>query len=239
MSRIIIVTGAARGIGKAIALKCLAEGLSVIGCDKDSDALETLERTAGKGFTTAPLDVTDPLAIEAFFKALDGGEAPYALVNNAGIFLGHKLLDHSLETINQTLDVNLKGTILCSQAFGALLINSQKHGAIVNIASVAGQAGSADAIYGASKAGIVGFTKTSAMAFAPFIRVNAVAPGIVETDMQAHVSPERRQVFKNLELIKETIQPEAVADAVWFLLSDASKHFTGAVLDINNGFYLR
>jgi 3-oxoacyl-[acyl-carrier protein] reductase len=77
------------------------------------------------------------------------------------------------------------------------------------------------------------------MAFAPHIRVNAIAPGIVETDMQKHVKPERRLIFKSAELIKEAIMPPDVAESVWFLLSDASKHYTGSVLDINNGFYFR
>jgi 3-oxoacyl-[acyl-carrier protein] reductase len=239
MKRTAIVTGAAKGIGRSIVLKCLAQDWAVIGCDKNEEGLQELQKTCPRDLKIKTLDVTNPHDIKAFFEGFDESQVPYALVNNAGIFLGHRLEEYSVESINKLLDTNLKGPIFCTQAFGKLLVAQKKQGVIVNIASVAGQAGSADAIYGASKAGVAGFTKTSAMALAPYIRVNAVAPGIVETDMQAQVSPERRQVFKNAELIKETIQPEDIAESVWFLLSDSSKHYTGAVLDINNGFYFR
>jgi 3-oxoacyl-[acyl-carrier protein] reductase len=237
MTKTAIVTGAAKGIGKAIAEKCLKEGWAVVACDMDEAGLTALKKE--HDVKTFLLDVTDPQAIKTVFESLEKADFPYALVNNAGIFKGTKFLEYPSEAIGQMFDVNLKGPIFCSQAFGAVLMKREHAGVIVNIASVAGQAGSADAIYGASKAGLVGFTKSCAMAFAPHIRVNAVAPGMVETDMWAQVSPERRLVFKNLELVKETIMPEDVADTVWFLLSDASKHYTGAVLDINNGFYFR
>jgi 3-oxoacyl-[acyl-carrier protein] reductase len=237
MTKTAIVTGAAKGIGKAITEKCLKEGWAVVACDKDEAALKELKQE--HDVKTFRLDVTDPRAIQTFFKSLEKADFPYALVNNAGIFRGTKFLEYTSEAVDLMFDVNLKGPIYCSQAFGALLIEQGKQGVIVNIASVAGQAGSADAIYGASKAGLIGFTKTCAMAFSPHIRVNAVAPGMVETDMWAQVSDERRLVFKNSELVKETIMPQDVAESVWFLLSDASKHYTGAVLDINNGFYFR
>jgi 3-oxoacyl-[acyl-carrier protein] reductase len=237
MTRTVIVTGAAKGIGKAITEKCLDEGWAVIACDKDEASLKALKKE--HDVKTFVLDVSDPQAIKRVFESFGKTDLPYALVNNAGIFRGTKFLEYPLEAIDQLLSVNLRGPILCSQAFGALLIKQEEVGVIVNIASVAGQTGSADAIYGSSKAGLIGFTKACAMAFAPHIRVNAVAPGMVETDMWAQVSPERRLVFKSTELVKETIMPEDVAESVWFLLSDASKHYTGAVLDINNGFYFR
>jgi len=237
MTRTAIVTGAAKGIGKAITEKCLEEGWAVIACDKSESGLKALKEE--HDVQTCVLDVADSQAIKKVFESLAKADIPYALVNNAGIFKGTKFLEYPLAAIDQMFAVNLKGPILCSQAFGALLIEKEQEGVIVNIASVAGQTGSADAIYGASKAGLIGFTKACAMAFAPHIRVNAVAPGMVETDMWAQVSPERRLVFKSTELVKETIMPEDVAESVWFLLSDASKHYTGAVLDINNGFYFR
>lgn len=112
-------------------------------------------------------------------------------------------------------------------------------GEILNIASIAGQIGSSDAIYGVSKSGVLGLTKTSAMALAPHIRVNAVAPTLVETELLKSVSKERIETFRKGELIKTPVQLEDIADTVWFLLSDQSSHFTGAVLDINNGFLLR
>lgn len=112
-------------------------------------------------------------------------------------------------------------------------------GVIVNIASIAGQIGGSDAMYAISKAGLLGLTKTAAMALAPNIRVNAVAPTTVQTDLIKKTNPERREALKRGELLKTPLFPEDVADSVWFLLSDQSKHYTGAVLDINNGFHMR
>jgi 3-oxoacyl-[acyl-carrier protein] reductase len=126
-----------------------------------------------------------------------------------------------------------------TQHFAKLLIPEKRQGVIVNIASIAGQIGSSDAIYGISKSGVLGLTKTSAMSLAPHIRVNAVAPTLVDTELLKSVSKERLEVFRRGELIKSNVQPEDIADSVWFLLSDASKHYTGAVLDINNGFNMR
>ena len=243
--RTVIVTGAAQGIGKAIALRALSEGWSVIALDKNETLLAELSAAVAvshdaSALTVYALDVTQYAEIEAFYKGLlDQKIYPYALVNNAGIFPGLPFLEYSPGDIELVLSVNLVGPIHMTQHFARLLAPDKRSGVIVNIASIAGQIGSSDAIYGISKSGLLGLTKTSAMALAPTIRVNAVAPAMVRTELIKSVSEERHEVFKRGELIKSPLMPDDIADSVWFLLSDQSKHYTGAVLDINNGFNLR
>ncbi len=240
--RCVIVTGAAQGIGKAIAKRVLSEGWSVIALDIDGPRLAEFESEAGSpsALTTQQLDVTQLPQIEKFFAELPGRNLhPYGLVNNAGIFPGTAFLDYSQDAITSVLSVNLFGPIYMTQQFGKLLMPEKRSGVIVNIASIAGQIGSSDAIYGVSKSGVLGLTKTSAMALAPNIRVNAVAPTLVETELIKNVNKERLAVFRQNELIKTLVLPDDIANSVWFLLSDQSTHFTGAVLDINNGFNLR
>jgi 3-oxoacyl-[acyl-carrier protein] reductase len=241
-SKSVIVTGAAQGIGKAIACRTLAEGWSVIAVDKNEARLAQLKSEVGAhaALKIYGLDVTQVSEIDSFFKWLDDeGICPYGLVNNAGIFPGLSFLEYPQEDLLAVISVNLLGPIYMTQRFGRLLMPEKRPGVIVNIASIAGQIGSSDAIYGISKSGVLGLTKTSAMALAPNIRVNAVAPTLVETELLKNVSKERLETFRRSELIKTPVLPEDIANSVWFLLSDESKHFTGAVLDINNGFSLR
>jgi len=240
-SRSVIVTGAAQGIGKAIAIRALAEGWSVIALDKNATRLAELKsEVANDALKIYELDVTQVTQIDAFFKWLsDEGIWPYGLVNNAGIFPGLSFLEYPQDDLLAVISVNLLGPIYMTQRFGRLLMPEKRSGVIVNIASIAGQIGSSDAIYGISKSGVLGLTKTSAMALAPNIRVNAVAPTLVETELIKNVSKERLETFRRSELIKSPVLPEDIANSVWFLLSEESKHFTGAVLDINNGFNLR
>jgi 3-oxoacyl-[acyl-carrier protein] reductase len=240
-TRSVIITGAAQGIGKAIALRVLKEGWQVIATDKNNAGLNELKSELHSNeLKTRELDVTKPGQIEALFDWLEEeGICPYGLVNNAGIFSGLSFLEYPEQDINSVLSVNLLGPIYMTQQFGKRLMPEKKAGVIVNIASIAGQIGSSDAIYGISKSGVMGLTKTSAMALAPYIRVNAVAPTLVETELLKSVSKERIEVFRRGELLKVPVMPEDIADSVWFLLSDQSKHYTGAVLDINNGFNLR
>ena len=241
-SETIIVTGAAQGIGQAITLRLLHEGCAVLATDQNEDGLAALKELVGNDdrLSTFAFDVTDFAAVSDFFETLGKEQPlPYGLVNNAGIFLGTKFLDYSPAEINKLLQVNLFGPIYMTQFFGKVLMPEKQPGVIVNIASIAGQIGSSDAIYGVSKAAVIGLTKTAAMSFAPHIRVNAVAPGIVDTDMMKVVAKERIEQFRRGELLKTPILAEDIADTVWFLLSPQSKHYTGAGLDINNGFNLR
>lgn len=246
LRKTVIVTGAAQGIGNAIAIRLLRENVNVIAVDLHQSRLAHFESAAAGGkfgnttLSTYVLNVTDLPQIKRFYEWLsDQKIKPFGLVNNAGIFPGVSFLDYSPEQINSVISVNLLGPIYMTQYFGKMLMPEKLPGAIVNIASIAGQIGSSDAIYGISKSGLLGLTKTSAMALAPNIRVNAVAPAMVQTELIKNVSEERHEVFRRGELIKSPLQPDDIADSVWFLLSDQSKHYTGAVLDINNGFNLR
>ncbi len=240
-SRAVIVTGAAQGIGLAISLRILEEGLSLIACDIDEEGLSNLKKhDKDNRISTYKFDVRSVKDVAHLFEKLkDRKPCPFGLVNNAGIFPGMKFLDYKPEDIDQVLAVNLIGPIHITQHFCRMVLDQGGTGVIVNMASIAGQIGSSDAIYGITKSGMIGLTKTSAMSFAPDIRVNAVAPGIVSTELQKSVPKERLDQFRKGELIKSPILPEDVADTVWFLLSEQSKHYTGAVLDINNGFAMR
>ncbi len=240
-SRTVVVTGAAQGIGKAVSLRILKEGWNVIATDKNAQRLNQFASDINStALRTEVFDVTNYAEVVEFFKGLETEKINlYGLVNNAGIFRGVPFLEYTEDDINAVLSVNLTGAIIMTQQFGKLLTPQHRNGVIVNIASIAGQIGSSDAIYGISKSGVLGLTKTTAIALAPNIRVNAVAPTLVETELLKSVSKERIEVFRQGELIKSAVLPEDIADSVWFLLSDQSKHYTGAVLDINNGFNLR
>ncbi len=110
---------------------------------------------------------------------------------------------------------------------------------IVNIASVSGEAGTSESVYGATKAGVIGLTKSNAIDFSPYVRINAVAPGTTKTALMDCMSEERIKIHEDRELIEGCTQPDDIANAVLFLLSDDSKHCAGMTLDVNNGYYLR
>lgn len=237
----IIVTGAASGIGAAITLRCLQEGASVVGCDRDLGGLNTLQADVqNEKLSTFPVDVSSYDEVEdVFSRIVRDFPATTRLVNNAGIYYAQSILDYTVEQIDAVLSVNIKGAIYWSQLFGRYLAGHDSSAAIVNISSVSGHEGSSDAIYGLSKAALLGLTKSCALNFAPNIRVNAVAPGLVETPMLKAVPQWRVKQYREHELLTHPIRPEDVADTVAFLLSDESRHYTGAIFDLNNGCYLR
>ena len=243
VDKAVIVTGASNGIGRAIALQCISMGFYVIACDQDQKGLDSLgDEVSTQSIMTIQLDVSDYQQVESCFdQAAEHIESRkiYGLVNNAGIYLGRSFLTYSPKEIDRIIDVNIKGAIYFSKYFALKAMQASQEGVIVNIASVSGQEGSSDAIYGASKAAIIGLTKSCAMNFAPSIRVNAVAPTLVNTNMIKLVPQERVTEYRNRELLGDPVQPEDVAETVLFLLSEKSRHYTGAVFDLNNGVYLR
>lgn len=237
----IIVTGAASGIGMEVALHCLREGAKVIACDMNDGSLNSLNKTVGSdNLYTYKLDVSNYSEVVSLFTYIEQEHPDVnGLVNNAGIYLGKNLLDYKVDEIDKVLDINVKGYVYLSQLFGEFIIRRNNLGVIVNMSSVSGIEGSSDAIYGLTKAGILGLTKSCAMNFSPHIRVNAVAPTIVETSMMDNIPKWRIEEYTNHQLIKQPLLPEDVAHTVIFLLSEKSKHYTGATFDINNGCYLR
>ncbi|AIQ12275.1 SDR family NAD(P)-dependent oxidoreductase [Paenibacillus durus] len=238
----LIITGAASGIGKEIVKLGLREGASVIACDINSRLLEELKQQADacQNLHTYQVDVSDYDQVRDFFAYIEQ-EHPDAdsLVNNAGIYLAQSILDYQEDEIARVMDINIKGAVYFSKLFGRRMLRNQQKGTIVNMSSVSGMEGSSDAIYGLTKAALLGLTKSCAMNFSPYIRVNAVAPTMVDTSMMETIPEWRKKEYLSHQLIPAPVLPEDVAETVVFLLSDKSKHYTGATFDINNGGYLR
>jgi len=242
-NRKVIITGAASGIGKAIVKECLSHQASVIACDINEQSLNDLKKQLINNngeLHTYQLDVSNYKEVANFFDYIEANHYDVeSLVNNAGIYLAKSILDYPVDEIDDVLNINVKGYIYFSKLFARLMFNKQHQGVIVNMTSVSGMEGSSDAIYGSSKAAILGLTKSCAMNFSPLIRVNAVAPTMVSTDMMGSIPDWRKEENLSHQLINTSVKPEDVADTVTFLLSDKSKHYTGATFDINNGGYLR
>ena len=232
----ILITGGARGLGRAITAKVIKEGYQAIAIDLNNDALEELKVNHPENLLCYKLDVSDYDGAASVFEDITRFDL-LGLVNNAGIYPGKSILDYSPEEIGKVLDVNLKGAIYMTRFFARQIIDKRKEGAIVNISSSSVYGGS-DAVYSASKAALIGLTRANAKNFSPYIRVNAINPGIVMTDIFEGIPKHILQWYRENELIKKPITPESVAESVFFLLSEKSQNYTGAVFDLNNGFHL-
>ena len=241
--KIALVTGGAQGIGKAIALLLAQNGADVavsdINFEKAEETgreIETLGRRAlALRANVAAFDEVEKMAgavIERFVR-ID------ILVNNAGIARDKLLLRMTEEDWDAVLDINLKGTFNCTKAV-IRHMSKQRSGKIVNIASVVGEMGNAgQANYSASKAGVIGLTKTIAREFASRgINVNAVAPGYIVTPMTDALPEKAKEELKRMIPMERLGQPEDVARAVLFLVSEASSYITGQVLNVNGGIYM-
>ncbi len=241
----ILVTGAAGGIGRAIVDRLASEGLSIFACDKDAEGLKQLVAEVRSKFSNIKVesevfDISDCARVQSFGEILAQRVSGLAgLINNAGIYLGRDLFDYSVAEMQSVIAVNLFAAIQLSQTVGKILVKAQRKGTIVNVSSVSAFEGSSDALYGVTKAGLIGLTKSCALTFAPYVRVNAVAPGLVDTTMIQKIPKWRLDEFEKSERLKGRISPQAVAAAIWFLMSEESRHTTGSVIDLNNGGYLR
>jgi 3-oxoacyl-[acyl-carrier protein] reductase len=240
-NRVAIVTGAARGIGKAIALTFVREGAKVALVDVDRDQLDLLKDEISKNKGEAlslPCDITQsPQVKEMVNQVREAFGRVDILVNNAGIIRRGTIETVTEEDWDRVIEVNLKGTFNCCKAvFG--IMKQQGYGKIVNISSIAGKMGDITSApgYGPSKAGIDALTKTLARQLAPYgINVNGVAPHAIETEMSAQWSEERRREIIASIPLGRLGKPEEVAEAVLFLVSDEASFITGEILDVNGG----
>jgi len=239
-----LVTGSARGIGHEIALAYSEEGASVMIADVSADASrEAAERikavTGGRTMWTA-LDVTkeDSCAAAVQAAVADLGRLDI-LVNNAGITKDNLVLRMKEADFSAVIDVNLKGAFLMSKAAAKYMLKARS-GRIVSIASVVGQTGQAgQANYSASKAGLIGLTKSMAREFASRgVLVNAVAPGFVRTKMTETLSDEAKAKITEMIPLAKIGEPSDIAAAVLFLTGEESRYITGQVLAVNGGLYM-
>lgn len=238
--RVTIVTGAAQGIGRAIA-EFLAEKGSSVAIFDVTDGTEARRAVEEKGVKSIFLkvDVSDLREVEkAVQTVIDELGGIDSLVNNAGITRDKLILRMTEEDWDQVIRVNLKGTFACTKAVIRHLL--KKGGTIVNIASVAGLTGNrGQANYAASKAGIIGFTKSIAKEYGEKgVRVNAVAPGFIATDMTASLDAKYRESMTQTVALKRAGVPLDVARVVYFLLSDYSSYVTGEVINVSGGLYI-
>jgi 3-oxoacyl-[acyl-carrier protein] reductase len=243
--RVVLVTGAGRGIGKAIALAFARENAHVIINDvcpqAELDNVVVESSTSGEHHLAIRADVSQSDQVK---KMIDQVEKTFhrldILVNNAGIIRRGTIETVTEEEWDQVLRVNLKGTFNCCKAVVAIM-KRQRSGKIINVSSVAGKTGDITSApgYGPSKAAIEAFTKTLARQLAQYgINVNAVAPHAIETEMSAQWSEEKRKAIIEAIPLKRLGKPEEVAAAVLFLASEKANFITGEILDINGGFLM-
>lgn len=236
-----LVTGAARGLGREIAMTLGARGYAIATADVDDAnagaVARSIEASGGRA-AAFHLDVSSAADVNAAFPAvcIELG-TPAVLINNAGIYPDQTLLDMTEEQWERVMDVNLKGTFLCAQAFARLRIAAGGSGVIVNLASTAAFSARIGAgHYSASKAGVVMLTKSLAQELGPHgIRVNAVAPGLIEVEGERVTAEYKRNFLPNIP-IGHVGRPQDIAELVAFLVSDAAEFITGACVPVDGGF---
>jgi 3-oxoacyl-[acyl-carrier protein] reductase len=241
--RVALITGAAQGIGKSVALLLAQNGADIVVSDinfeKAEETAKEIESIGSKAIAIK-VDVANLKDVERMVESiLEKFGKIDILVNNAGITRDKLILRMTEEDWDAVLNVNLKGTFNCTKAVVRHMAK-QRSGKIVSIASVVGEMGNAGQVnYSASKAGVIGLTKTIAREFAQRrINVNAIAPGYIETPM-TEVLPEKvKEELKRLIPMERLGKPEDVAEAVLFLVSEESNYITGQVLNVNGGIYM-
>jgi len=241
--KISVVTGSAQGIGQAIAITLAQEGSNVVVADLDADRCEeTVARVQqlGRKAMAVSVNVGDWDQVKGMIDRVQKDwERIDILVNNAGITRDGLLLRMKEEDWQSVLQVNLTGTFFCVKAVLPTM-SRQRSGRIVNIASIVGAIGNiGQANYAASKAAVIGLTKTVAREYASRnITVNAVAPGFIDTAMTQDLSTETKEALLNQIPLKRLGQPSDIADAVSFLCSEKAGYITGHVLHVNGGMHM-
>lgn len=240
--KVVLVTGASRGIGKAIAIKFAEHGAFVIGTATTEASAEQISSNLTAGDFTGigmVLNIADKNSVEDFGNKLKEVNAPNILINNAGITRDNLLMRMKDDEWEDVINTNLTGmfrvTKLCMRA-----MMKQRYGRIINISSVVGLSGNpGQSNYAATKAGMLGFTRSLAKEVGSRgITVNAVAPGFIETDMTDELSADVRDSILNQIALGRLGQPEEIANVVDFLASDDAAYITGQTISVNGGMYM-
>ncbi|MCR5559186.1 MAG: 3-oxoacyl-[acyl-carrier-protein] reductase [Schwartzia sp.] len=239
-----LVTGASRGIGRAIALKLASEGakvaLNFAGSAAAAEEVKKEIEAAGGEAVTVQADVSDPASVEAMVQTVSEAFGQIdILVNNAGITRDGLLLRMKDEDFDAVINTNLKGIFYTTKLVSKLMMK-KRFGRIVNMASVVGLTGNAGQTnYAAAKAGVIGFSKSAAKELAARgITVNMVAPGFIETDMTAVIPEKAKEAMMGGIPLGRAGKPEDVANAVLFLVSDQAAYITGQVLKVDGGMVM-
>ena len=241
--KVALITGSAQGIGKSIAVMLAKAGANIVISDINLElANQTAEEIKGLGVKTMAikLNVADYADVEAGIKQiLEQMGKIDVLVNNAGITKDGLFIRMKKEAWDAVIGVNLTGVFNVSRVISPLMLK-QRSGKIINIASIVGEMGNVgQANYGASKAGVIGFTKTLARELAPRgVTVNAIAPGFIQTAMTDAIPEEVKTKMLSQIPLAKLGQPEDVAAATLFLASDIANYITGQVINVNGGMYM-
>ena len=233
--RRVVITGGSRGIGAATVRKFAAAGDQVYFLyEKSTELARRLEQETGAVGTQC--DISQEDAVNQAFQQIGPVDV---LVNNAGIVDYNPINWVSAETFRRVMDVNVTGMFLCCKAVLSGMLQQQK-GTIVNVSSMWGRVGSScEVAYSTSKAAVIGMTKALAKELGPSgIRVNAVAPGVIQTDMVKNVAPEIMEELRQETPLEQLGKPEQVADAIWYLASEQANFVTGTLLDVSGGFVM-
>jgi 3-oxoacyl-[acyl-carrier protein] reductase len=238
--KVVLITGAASGIGFATAKKFIEAGAVVAGCDVNAEKLEESRRLLGAKFRTYVMDVTDNQKVKSVVDDIvkDLGHID-VLVNNAGAVKDKPLLENTEEDFNFTVNVNLKGTYNVTQVAMKYMVK-QNAGNVVNVSSIVGVYGSVgQSAYSSSKAGVNVLAKVWAKEFARYgIRVNSIAPGYVRTPLTANLSKEKIDEIKSKTALGRFAEPVEIANVILFLASDEASYLTGQIIGVDGGMIM-